>query len=205
MISPSILMILGGLALPMIPRRFRSAVAIALPLAALWIVFNLADGATIEAPFMGYVLVLLKVDRLSMVFGAIFAIIAAAGGVYAYHLKETGQQSAALIYGGGALGVAFAGDFFTLLFFTELMALSSTYLVWARRTPEAEKAGFRYILMHLAGGSLMMAGILLHLAETGSIALQHFAPGSSLAPWLILAGVALNGAIPPLHPWLPDS
>ncbi len=205
MISPSILMILGGLALPLIPRRFRSAVAIALPLAALWIVFNLADGTTIEAPFMGYVLVLLKVDRLSRVFGAIFAIIAAAGGVYAYHLKETGQQSAALIYGGGALGVAFAGDFFTLLFFTELMALSSTYLIWARRTPEAEKAGFRYILMHLAGGSLMMAGILLHLAETGSIALQHFAPGGSLAPWLILAGVALNGAIPPLHPWLPDS
>jgi len=205
MLPPAILMIAGGIAVALLPRRLRPAVAVVVPMATLWMVCTIADGATVEVPFMGYSLVLLKVDRLSRLFGAIFAIIAAAGGIYAYHMKETGQQSAALIYGGGAIGVAFAGDFFTLLFFTELMALSSVYLVWARRTPEAERAGLRYILMHLGGGSLMMAGILLHLSETGSIHLQHFASTGSLAPWLVLAGVALNGAIPPLHPWLPDA
>ena len=205
MISPAILIIAGGAVLPLLPRKIRSAAAIAIPLAALWIVFTLPDGSLMETSFLSYTLVLLKVDSLSRIFGVIFTIIAVAGGVFAYHLKETGQQSAALFYGGGAVGVAFAGDLFTLLFFTELMALSSAYLVWARRTPEAQRAGFRYILMHLTGGSLMMAGILLHLAETGSIVIQLFEPGSSIAAWLILAGVALNGAIPPLHPWLPDA
>ncbi len=205
MISPAILIIAGGAVLPLLPRKIRSTAAVAIPLAALWIVFTVPDGSSMETSFMSYTLVLLKVDSLSRIFGVIFTVIAVAGGVFAYHLKETGQQSAALFYGGGAVGVAFAGDLFTLLFFTELMALSSVYLVWARRTPEAQRAGFRYILMHLAGGSLMMAGILLHLAETGSIAIQLFEPASSIAAWLILAGVALNAAIPPLHPWLPDA
>ena len=121
MISPAILIIAGGAVLPLLPRKIRSAAAIAIPLAALWIVFTLPDGSLMETSFLSYTLVLLKVDSLSRIFGVIFTIIAVAGGVFAYHLKETGQQSAALFYGGGAVGVAFAGDLFTLLFFTELM------------------------------------------------------------------------------------
>jgi multicomponent Na+:H+ antiporter subunit D len=31
-----------------------------------------------------------------------------------------------------------------------------------------------------------------------------FAPGESVAAWMILAGVAINAAIPPLHAWLTD-
>jgi multicomponent Na+:H+ antiporter subunit D len=53
---------------------------------------------------------------------------------------------------------------------------------------------------------ILLAGILLHLRDTGSLAFGSFAPGEGgTAAWLILVGFALNAAVPPLHAWLPDS
>jgi multicomponent Na+:H+ antiporter subunit D len=145
-------------------------------------------------------------DALSRVFGIIFALIALAGGIYAFHLKDAGQQSAALLYAGSGLGVVLAGDLLTLLIFWEIMALASTYLVWARRTSESESAGTRYLLVHVFGGGLLFAGILVHLSQGGSLYMIRFAPGTAaLGPWLMLAGIALNAACPPLHAWLPDA
>jgi multicomponent Na+:H+ antiporter subunit D len=96
--------------------------------------------------------------------------------IYSYHLKETAQQCAALLYAGGALGVTFAGDYFTLFIFWELMAVASTYLVWARRNGEAEKAGMRYLLVHLFGGSLLLTGIFFTYNQTGSILITSLNP-----------------------------
>ncbi|GAH21299.1 unnamed protein product, partial [marine sediment metagenome] len=78
---------------------------------------------------------------------------------------------------GSSLGVVFAGDLFTLLIFWEVMAVSSLFLIWARRTPESRRAGFRYILVHAFGGSVLMAGIIWHLGETGSLLFNHFEGG----------------------------
>jgi multicomponent Na+:H+ antiporter subunit D len=101
--------------------------------------------------------------------------------------------------------VTFAGDYLSLFFFWEMMAVASVCLVWARRTPEADAAGRRYILIHLFGGSLLLAGICLQVAQSGSLRIEAFAPYASPAAWLILLGVALNTALPPLHAWLPDT
>ncbi|MBD3257377.1 Na+/H+ antiporter subunit D, partial [candidate division GN15 bacterium] len=87
----------------------------------------------------------------------------------------------------------------------EVMAVASGYLVWARATSESYAAGIRYLLVHLFGGSLLLAGIVLQVTSSGSILLQPFDYGESVAAWLILAGVALNTALPPLHAWLADS
>jgi multicomponent Na+:H+ antiporter subunit D len=125
------------------------------------------------------------------------------GGVYGFHVKDSLQQVVALLYVGSSLGVVFAGDLFTLLVFWEIMAISSLFLIWARRTPEARKAGFRYLLVHAFGGSVLMAGILWHIGETGSILFNHFEGG--IASYLILFAFALNAAVPPLNGWLPDS
>lgn len=202
---PAIILILGALVLPLIPERARSTAFITFPLIALGILWNLPEGNLLQVSFASYELQLLSVDGLSRIFGIIFSLITLIGGIYAYHIKDLGQQSSALAYAGGALGVTFAGDYFTLFIFWELMAAASAYLIWARRTTESDKAGMRYILVHIFGGGLLFTGILLHLNSGGSLYIEQLLPEYTLANIFILLGVALNTAVPPLHAWLADA
>ncbi len=204
-IAPAYYMILGALVLPLLPKQIRAGSFMLFPLIALITIWSFPEGYLIKADFLNYQLIIGEFSRLNRIFGTIFSIIAIIGGVYSYHLKEKGQQSAALLYAGGALGVTFAGDYFTLFIFWELMAVASTYLVWARRTNESINAGMRYLIVHLFGGSLLLAGIILNISNTGSIIITSLTPDGSLSSWLILLGVALNTAIPPLHAWLADA
>lgn len=205
-IPPAFLLLAGALLLPLLSKKLRSWAFLFFTLGALVLIWFQPDGQTLTVSFMQYTLVLAKVDSLSRLFGIIFSFIAFAGGIYAFHIKETGQQCAALLYAGGALGVTFAGDLYTLFIFWELMAVSSTYLIWARRNKAARKAGFRYLLFHIFGGGLLFMGILLHLSETGSILVSRLLPESaSAASWLMLLGVIINAAVPPLHAWLADA
>jgi len=202
---PFVFMIAGALILPFLPVRIRSSAFLLWPALTLLMIFITPEGEIINYSLAGYTLILSSFDPLSRVFGAIFALIAFIGGVYSLNLKDTGQQIAALLYAGGAIGVTFAGDFFTLFIFWELMAVSSAWLIWAGGTEESGKAGMRYILVHLFGGGLLLAGILIHISAAGDTSLLPFTQGSSTASWLILAGVAINAAIPPLHAWLADA
>ncbi|GAB6061096.1 Na(+)/H(+) antiporter subunit D [Desulfonatronum parangueonense] len=204
-LPPVLVMWLGLLILPLLPKNFRPAAFLAFPFAALILVLTIPLGTVVTMPFATYELVVLEVTQISRVFGIIFALIAFLCGVYALHMRDTGQQAAALLYSGGALGVTFCGDFFTLLVCWEVMAAGSTYLIWARRTDSAQRAGMRYLLYHLLGGSFLLAGIVIHAQTTGSLLLTTFAPGESFASWLILIGVLINAAVVPLHAWLPDS
>ncbi|WP_028574143.1 Na(+)/H(+) antiporter subunit D [Desulfonatronovibrio hydrogenovorans] len=204
-LPPVLVMWLGLIILPFLPRDIRPKAFILFPFLALAIILTTPVGTEKTLNIFGYEFIIFKITQLSRVFGIIFALIAFLGGIYSMHMKETGQQAAALIYAGGALGVTFCGDFFTLFVFWELMAIGSTYLIWARRTVASDKAGMRYLLMHLFGGSLLLAGIIMQIHSSGSILLTDFAPGESMAAWFILAGVGLNAAVFPLHAWLPDS
>ena len=196
----------GVVLLPLLPRSLRPAACCLLPAAALALVLALPVGASLRLAFGPYELAVLEFTRLGRVFAIIFALIALLGGIYSLHLREAGQQGAALLYAGGALGVACCGDLFTLLFCWEVMTAGSTWLIWASRDRESRAAGMRYLLYHLLGGGLLLSGILLQLRETGSLALAAFPPGaSSPAAWLILTGVVINAAMVPLHTWLPDS
>lgn len=200
---PAAPFILGACLLPLFSRHTRSLLFLVFPVLAFGILLNLEPGSSLTFRFLNYNLVLSRVDRLSLAFGYVFTMIAFLGGIYGFHLKDTGQQVAALLYGGSALGAVFAGDFFTLFVFWEMMAASSVWLIWARRTECSTPAGIRYILVHLFGGSVLLAGILYHVTGTGSMEFTRLEGG--LASYLILFGFALNAAIPPLHAWLSDS
>ncbi|EKD39195.1 MAG: NADH dehydrogenase (Quinone), partial [uncultured bacterium] len=202
---PALILLAGALLLFFLPQGFRSWFSLLLPLLTLGLVWAMPPGRHFVLELMDYRLIVCQVDQLSRVFGIIFALITFIGCLFAFHVKETGQQVSALLYAGGALGATFAGDFITLFAFCELMAVASTYLIWARGDKEAQKAGMRYLLMHLFGGGLLFAGILAHTVETGSILIEQLTDRSSLSAWLILAGVALNAAVIPLHAWLPDA
>ncbi len=204
-IHPSLLMIAGAIILPLLPKIFRSAFFIIASLAGFIILWTLPEGNYLTLHFLGNNLILLKVDALSKIFAAIFAIITIMGGVYAYHLKDVAQQIAALFYSASAIGVTFAGDFITLFVFWEVMAAASLVLIWSKKDTASAKAGIRYLVVHLFGGSLLLTGIILHISETGSILVEHLLSKNSIANWFIIAGFGLNAAIPPLNAWLPDA
>lgn len=202
---PGVILIAGALLLPFLPEKVRPSVFLVFPLLSLLIVFSRPDGYSVSGTLLNYDLVMMKVDALSRIFGIIFSITAFTAGIYAFHMKEIGQQSNALVYAGGALGVTFAGDLLTLVIFWELMAVSSTWLIWARRTKETDGAGMRYLIYHILGGGLLFAGILWHLATTGSLAVETVAREYSVANVLMLIGICLNAAVIPLHTWLADA
>jgi len=202
---PGVILIIGALLLPLLPKNMRGSVFLLFPLAALYVVFTTADGYSYGIEFFSYQVQLMEVDKLSRVFGIIFSITAFVAGVYALHMKELGQQVNALVYAGSALGVTFAGDLLTLIIFWELMAVSSTWLIWARRTKESDGAGMRYLIYHVLGGGLLLGGIIWHYADTGSLAVETIAQNYTFANVLMLVGVCVNAAVIPLHTWLADA
>src|SRR6056297_3229312 len=202
---PGVILIVGALILPFIPEKLRSSVFLLFPLASLYVVFTTATGYSFSMDFLSYRLHVMEVDKLSRVFGIIFSITAFVAGVYAHHIKDLGQQVNALVYAGSALGVTFAGDLLTLIIFWELMAVSSTWLIWARRTKESDGAGMRYLIYHVLGGGLLLGGIIWHYADTGSLAVETIAQNYTFANVLMLVGVCVNAAVIPLHTWLADA
>jgi len=202
---PALVLFIGAAILSVIPDKYRSSAFLVFPALALFAVFSMPVGYTLTLPFASYELTPVNVDALSRVFGIIFAFIAIVGGVYAFHIQDKTQQLSALIYAGGALGVTFAGDWFTLFVFWEIMAVSSTYLIWARKEADSDTVGLRYLLVHIFGGGLLFSGILMHIAETGSVTITALPDVYTTSSVLMLLGVALNSAIPPLHAWLADA
>lgn len=202
---PGIILIAGALLLPFLPEKVRSSVFLIFPIASLFYVVTIADGYSLSFSFLSYELSLMEMDSLSRIFGIIFSITAFVAGVYAFHIKDLGQQCNALVYAGSALGVTFAGDLLTLIIFWELMAVSSTWLIWARRTKESDGAGMRYLIYHVLGGGLLLGGIIWHYADTGSLAVETLSQDYSIASILMLIGVCVNAAVIPLHTWLADA
>lgn len=202
-IPPAFILMIGAALLPLLPRQVRSISFLIFPVWAFMVLLNMKVGNVVTVSFLNYELILCQVDKLSLVFGYVFAIAAFIGGIYAFHIDDIMQQSSTLLYVSGAFGVTFAGDLFTVLAFWELMAVASATLVWAKRTPESNKSAMRYLMYHMIGGSLLMAGILLHYHATGSILFNHFEP--SIASYLIMISFCINAAVPPFHAWLPDA
>lgn len=204
-VPPAFIYLIGAIILPFIRvRRIQQTVALLIPVAAFINLIHLPQGNHWVYPFLDYQIIFGRVDNLSMVFGYVFVIISFISMVYAIHIRETGQHVAAYIYVGSSLGVVYAGDLFSLLVFWELMAAASVFLIWYRKTKKSLEAGFRYILVHISGGAILMAGIIIQVANTGSIEFTHFDFGT-IAAKLILIGFIINAAVPPLHAWLPDA
>jgi len=202
---PSILFIFGACLIPFLRGRIQQAYLLLIPMLAITAVYFMSDGSFWTYSFLGNPMIFGKVDKLSVVFAWVFTIMSFIGMVYALHVKDSGQHVAAFLYVGGSLGVTFAGDYFTLFIFWELMAFASAYLIFAKRDKKAIESAYRYILVHIFGGVCLLGGIILHYASTKSLAFGPLAQDGSLAFYLILTGFILNAGVPPLHAWLTDS
>ncbi len=203
-IHPTFAYLAAAALMPLFVGSWRNRMLIAVAGLALLTVYMLPEGASVGASFLGYDLTLLRVDKLSKVFGYVFTLNSVIAFVYGYHLKDARQQLATLFYIGASMGAVFAGDLITLYIFWEVMAVASTFLILARQTPQAYAAGFRYILIHLFGGLVLLLGIILFIKGTGTTAFTAISPDAP-GSWLMLIGVLINASAFPLGSWLPDS
>ena len=185
--------------------RARQVSLVLATLAALIAAFALPDGDRGVVELTGPGLVLLRVDPVSRFFGLIFTAIAFIGTIYGLHIDRGGEHFTKLIYAAGALTVIYAGDWLTVFAGWELMAVTSVALIWFGGTTRARMAGVRYIYVHLTGGSLLFSGIALLWASSGELTLTRLSLGAGFASGLILAGVLVNAAVPPVHAWLTDA
>ena len=204
-VHPALLFVPGALLIPFLTGWVRKAYLLLVPALAIAAVAAMEPGTYGEGTLLGQAVVVARVDRLSVVFAAVFTIMALIGMVYALHLERPGQHVAAFIYVGSALGVVFAGDYLTLFLFWEGMAFASAYLVFAQGGAPAIGAGFRYLMVHVTGGVVLLGGIVLYARAMGSLLFGPVDGALGPAAWLILAGFMLNAAVPPLNAWLTDA
>jgi multicomponent Na+:H+ antiporter subunit D len=206
-IPPGLLLVAGAALVASLRGPARKIVQLGIPLLTLWQVVSLHGGTALSIHFtwMGYETSLLEVDRLRFAFGLIFAIMAVLGSLYALHVEDRIQNAASWVYAGAALCVTFSGDLLAFVLFWELMGVSSALLVFRRGTVRARKAATRYVAFHALGGTILLAGVLAWIAQGNDLALRAIPTDAGLAGWLLLAGIAINAAIPPLGAWLPDA
>jgi multicomponent Na+:H+ antiporter subunit D len=197
--------IASALILGFLPRgHIRSTILLATPVLAAWHIWNLPVGIFSQVEFVGQTLDMMRVDKLSRIFGLIFCLAAFLGNLYAWHVRDLIQQVAALLYAGAAIGAVFAGDLITLFFYWEATALASVFLIWARKTEGSYHTGMRYLIIQITSGVILLAGTALLYRDTGSITFERMTLGS-LGTWLIFLSFGIKCAFPLLHNWLQDS
>ena len=197
--------IAAALVLGLLPRgHVRGVILLLTPILAAWQIWNLPVGIFLQVEFVGQTLDMMRVDKLSRIFGLIFCLAAFLGNLYAWHVRDFIQQIAALLYAGAAIGAVFAGDLITLFFYWEGTALASVFLIWARRTEGSYHTGMRYLVIQITSGVILLAGTALLYRETGSITFERMTLGS-LGTWLIFLSFGIKCAFPLLHNWLQDS
>lgn len=182
-----------------------SLVMVAVPIVGglhLW--FNVDPGLEVGYSLLNYDLTLVRTDRLSLLFGYLFHIAALLASIFALHVRDPVQKTAGMLYAGSALGAVFAGDLITLFIFWELLALTSVFLIWARRTKRAMNAGQRYLIFQVTSGVLLLAGALVHYHQTGSLEFEYIGL-EGVAGWLIFLAFGIKSAFPFLHNWLTDA
>ena len=203
-VHPGLILIVGAVLVPFLKGTVKQAYLLLLPIAAFIAVVYMSPGMHGEARVLDYLMTFGRVDRLSLVFGYIFTIMAFIGMVYGLHVKKDGEHIAALLYVGGSIGVVFAGDFLTLFVFWEVMAFSSLFLIWLKGDKASDAAGFRYILVHIFGGVCLLGGMLLYAFQTGSAEFKAI-ENIGLPFYMILVGFLINAAVPPFSAWLADA
>lgn len=203
-LPPAAILIAGALLVPCFRGRLKSAWLLAVPTLAFAKLLTMPAGTYWTVQFLGYDLIFGRVDKLSMAFGIVFVLITLIGMLYALHVRDNLQHMAGLVYAGGALGVTFAGDLFSLYIFWEILAIASVFLILARREPASSAAAFRYFMWHFFGGLCLLAGIVLYVTQHDTAAFGYIGLSDG-ASMLIFTGFCLNAAVFPLHAWLPDA
>jgi proton-translocating NADH-quinone oxidoreductase chain N len=165
----------------------------------------------------GIGLIHLQADGLTLLMAAIvytlaIAVVLFSGPEIAGGADEEKFYALLLIMIGTTVGLVSAGDLFNLWLWFETMAISSYLLVaFYRDQPATLEASVKYLVQSGAGSILVLLGVALVLAQTGTLDLAQIhtaataSPGLLAAGALFLVGFGVKAALVPLHTWLPDA
>jgi len=158
---------------------------------------------------------LLRVDALSLLFLTLSAFLWLLTTVYAISYLGNGPHLSRFfgffsLCVAATTGIALAGNLITFFIFYELLTLSTWPLVVHRGDRPSIAAGGRYLAYTLAGGAVLLVGIVWLESLTGPLL---FAVRGSLAGvdpatlqvifWVLIGGLGVKTALVPLHSWLP--
>lgn len=114
---------------------------------------------------------------------------------------------------GSIIGLGLSFDLFTLWIWFEAMAISTFLLVaFYNEEPPSLESGIKYLVQSAVGSALVLFGIAIIFAHTGS---THFvyiwqlssdsAPMTIVGGVLLIVGFGVKAALVPMHTWLPDA
>ncbi|WP_374344190.1 complex I subunit 5 family protein [Azonexus sp.] len=221
--------LLPGLLIFLLPERrvaLRTALNLAGALAKLVLVGMLLAGVSSGETYVFRHAVLpgldlaLKADALGLLFITLSAILWLFTTLYAIGYLE-GAPHRSRFFGffslcvTATMGIAMAANLFTFFIFYELLTLSTFPLVVHRGTAKAMRGGSIYLAYTLAGGALLLAGIVWLHHLLGHTEFVHAGIAKSAAAdihgqlrlifVLLIAGVGVKAALVPLHGWLPQA
>jgi len=111
---------------------------------------------------------------------------------------------------GGCLGVFLAADYFTFFIFFEFMTFMAYPLVVHSENEHSRRAGDIYLYMSVAGGLVLLFGVLLLVWATGTAEITpqlHVLLERGVSPYAValmfVIGFGLKMGLVPLHIWLP--
>ena len=203
-LNPAVIFLLAGLFTPFAPESARRYIALGAPVAGAILLLLADHGNYGQVQLFNLELTTYRLDKLAFVWALIFHIAAFIGALYSFHLKDATQQTAGLFYQGAAIGAVLAGDLLTLFVWWEITAIASVFLIWARKTDRAYRAGMRYLMIQIGSGVILLSGLLIHFHQTGSLEFGHLGL-TSVATWLIFIAFGIKCAFPLLHNWLQDA
>lgn len=200
-LHPSLLLFAAAVLAGVTPGPWHRAWLVVGPASALVSIQRLGN-TTDTTTAAGVIPLGVRADTLAYPFATIFAVIALLAGIYAWHASRR-CQVAGLAAAAAATGVVYAGDWLAFYVSWELLAVASAVIIHDGVRPAATRAVYRYLLVHLVGGTSLLIGLAWHIAERGDRlvgAMDVGGPGV-----LILVGFCINAAVPPLHAWLTDA
>ncbi|WP_418282339.1 Na(+)/H(+) antiporter subunit D [Halorubrum sp. DTA98] len=163
------------------------------------------EGTHLATEFLGFSVVLLHVDEFSAMMGLVVGFLATAAVLYAYGSGAPRWMTGfALLYVASTIGTIYAGDWLTVIFFWELMAVTSTLLVW-HYGGEAVRAGYRYAIFHGVGGTILLGAVVVHFAAVDSFLFTAATGIHASAALLAAIGIGINCGFVFLHTWIPDT
>ncbi|MWV39280.1 Na(+)/H(+) antiporter subunit D [Natrialba sp. INN-245] len=211
MAYPPLLVFAAALLVLVLPRALGFAVAALTLATTVAVAFFAPEGAHLTTTFLGFADIQpFYIDEFTRMVGGGLGFLGAFAVIYAYSSDAPRVMAAfALAYVASALGAAFAGDWLVLVFMWEIMAITSTLLVW-HHGGDAVRAGYRYAIAHGIGGSLVLFAVIAQYAITGSFAMVDAAGetvgmADGLPLLLAVLGIGVNVAFVGFHTWLPDT
>ncbi|MDA8712132.1 Na(+)/H(+) antiporter subunit D [Alphaproteobacteria bacterium] len=201
---PGMMLIIGALAVPLLPSSIRHGYMLAVIAVSVWSVWQMSPDQTMTATLAGIDLILVRAEAITKPFALVFHIAAALNVIYAMHENAKITATAGLAYAGAAIAALFAGDFLTLFIYWELTTFASVFLVLAGNTPRATRAAMRYLLIQVASGVILLAGAILLWRAGAGFAITAL-DATTPAGFCILLAFGIKAGFPLLGGWLQDA